>query len=50
MARMLGRLGWHGQCSCCNGPADDAARECRDWQREAAEAVIERASEHEDER
>ncbi len=18
--KLLGRLGWHGQCSCCNGP------------------------------
>lgn len=20
MARLMGRSGWHGQCSCCNGP------------------------------
>lgn len=22
MAKLLGRLGWRGQCSCCNGPKD----------------------------
>lgn len=22
VAKMLGRLGWRGQCSCCNGPKD----------------------------
>lgn len=34
---MLGRLGWRGQCSCCNGPKDPKAvraEEKRRWQRE----------------
>ena len=25
MTKMLGRLGWRGQCSCCNGPKDTKA-------------------------
>lgn len=33
-ARMLGRLGWHGQCACCNGPACDKRAEDRAWRRE----------------
>ena len=40
---MLGRLGWRGQCSCCNGPkAPKAIRseEKRWWQREAAAESI----------
>lgn len=35
--KMLGRLGWRGQCSCCNGPKDQKsirAEEKRDWKRE----------------
>lgn len=35
--KLLGRLGWRGQCSCCNGPQDRKAiraEETRDWRRE----------------
>lgn len=37
MAKMLGRLGWRGQCSCCNGPKDPKAiraEEKRNWRKE----------------
>jgi hypothetical protein len=37
MAKMLGKLGWRGQCSCCNGPrGKDQIRseEKRLWRRE----------------
>lgn len=39
---MLGRLGWRGQCSCCNGPKDTKAiraEEKRGWLDEAFEAT-----------
>jgi hypothetical protein len=39
MAKMLGRLGWRGQCSCCNGPRSKnqiRAEERLAWLREAA--------------
>jgi hypothetical protein len=32
--KMLGRLGWRGQCSCCNGPRSKRqlkAEEKRRW-------------------
>lgn len=35
--KMLGRLGWRGQCSCCNGPKPKKsirAEEKRHWRRE----------------
>jgi hypothetical protein len=38
MTKMLGKLGWRGQCSCCNGPKDKKAirrEEKRLWQKEA---------------
>lgn len=34
---MLGRLGWRGQCSCCNAPRDKRSvrfEEKRQWQAE----------------
>lgn len=34
MGKMVGRLGWHGQCSCCCGPDDPStvkAQEKREW-------------------
>jgi hypothetical protein len=37
--KMLGRLGWRGQCSCCNGPKDKKAIRAEErlaWLREAA--------------
>ena len=37
MARMLGRLGWHGQCSCCCGPCWEKAKEKRQWPKDQAE-------------
>lgn len=37
MAKMLGRLGWHGQCSCCNGPGWEKRAEEREWRREWAD-------------
>lgn len=46
---MLGRLGWRGQCSCCNGPRSkhqikreerrNLEREFAAWADEAAEWV-----------
>jgi len=38
--KMLGRLGWKGQCSCCNGPKWVKAEEKRQWR---AEAELEQA-------
>ena len=38
--KMLGRLGWRGQCSCCNGPRGKKAiraEEKRHWRREVDE-------------
>jgi len=35
--RMLGKLGWHGQCSCCNGPRSKhqiKRKEKKEWQNE----------------
>jgi hypothetical protein len=35
--KMLGRLGWFGQCSCCNGPRGKREMkrlEERQWRRE----------------
>lgn len=37
---MIGRLGWRGQCSCCNGPRDKGqirSEEKRAWKRDARE-------------
>jgi hypothetical protein len=37
--KMLGRLGWFGQCSCCNGPRgkhEMKRLEERQWRREQA--------------
>lgn len=34
MAKMYGKLGWYGQCKCCDGNADKRttrARETRQW-------------------
>lgn len=42
--RMFGKLGWHGQCSCCNeneGKKAVKAEEERDWRRELAEEEAE---------
>lgn len=39
MAKMLGRLGWRGQCSCCNGLKGKKAiraEEKRRWRRDEA--------------
>ena len=39
MAKLIGRLGWHGQCACCSGPAGKdtiRAQEERAWRAEAA--------------
>jgi hypothetical protein len=39
VAKMLGRLGWRGQCACCNGPRyrkQIRAEERLGWLREAA--------------
>ena len=38
MAKLLGRLGWHGQCACCCGPDGKdtiRAQEDRAWRAEA---------------
>jgi len=35
--KMLGKLGWHGQCSCCSGPSAREtikAQEERQWRAE----------------
>ena len=40
--KLLGRLGWHGQCACCCGPHGKKQikrEEERDWRREAEEDV-----------
>ena len=42
MSKLLGKLGWRGQCSCCNGPKDKKAirhEEDRFWRREMEEEV-----------
>jgi hypothetical protein len=41
---MFGRLGWHGQCSCCSGPAGKdttRAQEERAWRAEALQEIAE---------
>jgi hypothetical protein len=43
IATMLGRLGWHGQCSCCNAPRSKRqtkAEEERLWRSEAADEGV----------
>jgi hypothetical protein len=42
MARMYGKLGWYGQCKCCDGNADKGtvrAREESQWRMEAEEEL-----------
>jgi hypothetical protein len=44
-AKMLGRLGWHGQCDCCcgqDGKDQVRAREKREVAREAVIAIVDR--------
>lgn len=44
MPRMYGRLGWHGQCSCCNSNREKRAvkaGEERQWRAEAEEELNE---------
>ena len=46
---MLGRLGWHGQCSCCNGPdgkQEIKRQEDRAWRREALDEMVRDAEAH----
>lgn len=38
--RMLGRLGWHGQCGCCNGPRDEKPTERREWKADALSELL----------
>lgn len=40
--KMLGKLGWHGQCSCCNGPRnkkDIKQQEARQWHKDVLEEL-----------
>ena len=39
LMKMIGKLGWRGQCSCCNDKADMKAAEKHAWQREAEEEM-----------
>lgn len=43
--KMLGKLGWFGQCSCCNGPRQIKHLEKRQWRKKYADEIIDAGSE-----
>jgi hypothetical protein len=48
--KMLGKLGWFGQCSCCNGPRGKREMkryEQRQWERDAFDYPQDYARRHE---
>ena len=45
MTRMIGKLGWKGQCSCCNGNKDVKAEEKHLFNKEVQKYLFERSEE-----